>query len=62
MSKENNLAKEIPAIIEFMEEAFAEEDGINKIALLKTVTAYYESLVTTESMRAMIIQTFKAIK
>lgn len=62
MSKDTELAKGIPPIIEFMEEAFAEEDGINKMALLKTAATYYESLVAAESMRALIIKSMGVIK
>jgi len=62
MSKELELAKKLPSLVEFMETSFKEEDGINKIAILKTVAAYYESLVTAESMRAMIIKSMGVIK
>lgn len=62
MSKEIEIAKKIPLLVEFMEDNFKDEDGINKMSILKTVATYYESLVTAESMRAMIIKSMGVIK
>jgi len=62
MSKELDLAEKLALLVEFMETSFKEEDGINKVAILKTVASYYESLVAAESMRAMIIKSMGAIK
>ena len=62
MSKEIDLAEGIPNIIKFMEDNFKDEDGINKMTMLKTAATYYESVVTAESMRAMIIKSMGVIK
>lgn len=62
MSKEKQLAKKILPIIDFMENNFKEEDGINKIVLLKSVAAYYDNLVAAETMRTMIIKSWGSIK
>jgi len=62
MSKEIDLSTKIPVIIKFMEDNFKDEDGINKTALLKTVTSYYESIVAAEATRAMIIKSIGILK
>ena len=61
MSKEFDLISKTPKIVEFMEREFGAEDGINKIAMLKLVANYYEHLVASESMRAIIIKTMGKI-
>lgn len=62
MSKEIDLSKKIPLIVEFVENTFKEEDGINKHLLLKSVASYYESLVAAETTRTMIIQAWGKIQ
>ena len=62
MSKEIKLANGIPTIIEFMEEAFIEEDGINKMTMLKTVAAYYENVVANEVLRNTVVKVLGNIK
>ena len=62
MSKEKQLAKKIIPIIDFMEDNFKDEDGINKLVLLKSVAAYYDNIVAAETMRTMIIKSWGSIK
>ena len=62
MSKEIDLSRKIPQLVKYMEDNFKDEDGINKITILKTTAAYYDSLVAAESMKAIIIKTMGNIR
>jgi len=62
MSKDKELAQKIPLLVEYMEDNFSDVDGINKMTILKATASYYESLVTAEIMRAMIIKSIGVIQ
>ena len=57
----DNIPEHLAPLIEFMEENVS-LDGTYKIALLKTVAAYYESMVHAESMNAILMKTFSNLQ
>lgn len=57
----DNIPEHLAPLIEFMEEN-VNLDGTYKIALLKTVAAYYESMVHAESMNAILMKTFSNLQ
>ena len=62
MSKEIELADKVPEIVAFIEATHNDLDGIDKIVLLKSAVAFYDSVVAAEATRTMLIKTWENIK
>lgn len=62
MSKELILIDSVQDIVKYVEENFDKLDGIDKIVLLKSAAAYYDSVVAAEATRTMLIKTWGNIK
>ena len=62
MSKELILADHSHSLIYIIEEKFSNLDGIDKVVLLKSVAAYYDSVVAAEATRTLLIKSWGSIK
>lgn len=62
MTVESDKVKySVEALIEIIDGQFNNIDGPHKVALLRTVASYYESLTTAEAMKVMITQAFNKL-
>ena len=52
-----SMPEHMAALITYMDDNVP-LDGTYKVALLKTITSYYESMVHAESMNALIMKSF----
>ena len=57
---EHKLPEHVKGLIAYVE-ANMPIDGPYKVAVLKTVAAYYESLTQAESMNAILVKTFNSL-
>jgi hypothetical protein len=58
---DTEVSEEIAPLIKYIEENTT-LDGTYRVALLKTVAAYYESLIHAESMNAILMKTFSNLQ
>ena len=60
MVDNKEMPMHIAALISYMDDNVP-LDGTYKVALLKTVSSYFESMVHAESMNALIMKSFSSL-